>query len=422
VSDFTTFETALHEALIVYRHKRILLACSGGVDSVLLAHSFKHSRIDFALAHVNYGLRGEESLKDAEFVGNLASDLGVEIYTKSVQLNTAKSIQEEARNVRYQWFDKLCEQYDFDFIATAHHLDDSVEGMIMSVFSGASLNRLSGISDRSNIIRPLQNFSKAQLVEYAHMRQWNYREDSSNIKNDYLRNFVRNQVLADLEARNQHSKKQLLKSLQLFKQQKTLNQAYKKRLEDEVVSKSEKYSSYRIDRLVQLVPLDEHLKLLFEPLGFTDFNAIERLMVTENGKEVCSARYKLVKFEGELLLTTLSIPQPIFRASFDESKAQEIDQAQLAFRVRVRNDLDQHAHLEVRLWNSEDRIRLNRLKGSKKVSKLLRDLKIDPIAKSSVQVLLYNGRLLALLGHAVDVEFMPLTDETSFKEIIVWHD
>ncbi|MGA0031547.1 MAG: tRNA lysidine(34) synthetase TilS [Flavobacteriaceae bacterium] len=388
----------------------------------MLAHSFKHSRIDFALAHVNYGLRGEESLQDAEFVGNLASDLGVEIYTKSVQLNTAKSIQEEARNVRYQWFDKLCEHYDFDFIATAHHLDDSIEGMVMSVFSGASLNRLSGISDRSNIIRPLQNFSKAQLVEYAHMRQWNYREDSSNIKNDYLRNFVRNQVLADLEARNQHSKKQLLKSLQLFKQQKTLNQAYRKRLEDEVVSKSEKYSSYRIDRLVQLVPLDEHLKLLFEPLGFTDFKAIERLMVAENGKEVCSARYKLVKFEGELLLTTLSIPQPIFRASFDESKAQEIDQAQLAFRVRVRNDLDQHAHLEVRLWNSEDRIRLNRLKGSKKVSKLLRDLKIDPIAKSSVQVLLYNGRLLALLGHAVDVEFMPLTDETSFKEIIVWHD
>ncbi|MGA0012784.1 MAG: tRNA lysidine(34) synthetase TilS, partial [Flavobacteriaceae bacterium] len=188
------------------------------------------------------------------------------------------------------------------------------------------------------------------------------------------------------------------------------------------VSKSEKHSAYRIDRLVQLVPLDMHLKLLFEPFGFTDFNAIERLMVTENGKEVCSARYKLVKFEGELLLTTLSIPQPIFRASFDESKAQEIDQAQLAFRVRVRNDLDQHAHLEVRLWNSEDRIRLNRLKGSKKVSKLLRDLKIDPIAKSSVQVLLYNGRLLALLGHAVDVEFMPLTDETSSKEIIVWHD
>ncbi|MGA0829763.1 MAG: tRNA lysidine(34) synthetase TilS, partial [Flavobacteriaceae bacterium] len=381
MSDFTTFETALHEALIVYRHKRILLACSGGVDSVLLAHSFKHSRIDFALAHVNYGLRGEESLKDAEFVGNLASDLGVEIYTKSVQLNTAKSIQEEARNVRYQWFDKLCEQYDFDFIATAHHLDDSIEGMVMSVFSGASLNRLSGISDRSNIIRPLQNFSKAQLVEYAHMRQWNYREDSSNIKNDYLRNFVRNQVLAGLEARNQHSKKQLLRSLQLFKQQKTLNQAYRKRLEDEVVSKSEKHSAYTIDRLVQLVPLDEHLKLLFEPLGFTDFKAIEQLMVAENGKEVSSALY--------------------------ESKGQEIDQAQLAFRVRVRNDLDQHAHLEVRLWNSEDRIRLNRLKGSKKVSKLLRDLKIDPIAKSSVQVLLYNGRLLALLGHAVDVEFMP---------------
>ena len=422
MSDFTHFEIALNEALIVYRHKRVLLACSGGVDSVLLAHSFKHSEIDFALAHVNFGLRGKESLQDAEFVGALASDLGVEIYTKSVQLNTSRSIQEEARNVRYQWFGKLCEQYNYDFIATAHHLDDSIEGMIMSVFSGASLTRLSGISDRSNIIRPLQNFSKAQLVEYAHMRRWNYREDSSNVKNDYLRNFVRNQVLADLEVRNPHSKKQLLKSLQLFKQLKTLNQTYRKRLENDVVSESNEHSAYRIDRLVQLTPLNEHLRLLFEPFGFNDFKAIERLMVAENGKEVHSALYKLVKFEGELLLNTLSSLQPTLRASFNESKTQEIDQARPAFSVRVRNDLDQNAHLEVRLWNSEDRIRLNQLKGSKKVSKLLRDLKIDPVTKSSVQVLLYNGRLLALLGYGVDVDFMPLTDETPYKEITVWHD
>lgn len=422
MSDFTDFETALNEALIVYRHKRILLACSGGVDSVLLAHSFKDSGIDLAIAHVNYGLRGEESLQDAEFVCALAADLGVEVYTKNVQLNTAKSIQEEARNVRYQWFDQLCEQFNYDFIATAHHLDDSIEGMIMSVFSGASLNRLSGISDRSTIIRPLQNFSKAQLVEYAHMREWNYREDSSNLKNDYLRNFVRNQVLADLESRNPHSKKQLLRSLQLFKKQKTLNLAYRKRLENEVVSESEEHSAYRIEALLQLAPLDVHLRLLFEPFGFTDFEAIERLLVAENAKEVYSALYKLVKFEGELLLSSLSTPKPLFRARFNEPNTQEIDQAQPTFKLSVRNDLDQHGHLEVRLWNSEDRIRLKGLKGTKKVSKLLRDLKIDPIAKTAVQVLLYNGRLLAVLGHAVDADFTPLADETSYKEITVWHD
>lgn len=422
MADFTNFETALNEALIVYRHKRILLACSGGVDSVLLAHSIKDSGIDFGIAHVNYGLRGEESLQDAEFVCTLATDLGVEVYTKNVQLNTAKSIQEEARNFRYQWFDQLCEQFNYDVIATAHHLDDSIEGMIMSVFSGASLNRLSGISDRSTIIRPLQNFSKAQLVEYAHMREWNYREDSSNFKNDYLRNFVRNQVLADLEARNPHSKKQLLRSLQLFKEQKTLNLAYRKRLENEVVSESKEHSAYRIEALLQLAPLDVHLRLLFEPFGFTDFEAIERLMVAENAKEVYSALYKLVKFEGDLLLSSLSTPKPLFRARFNEPNTQEIDQAQPTFKLRVRNDLDQHGHLEVRLWNSEDRIRLSGLKGTKKVSKLLRDLKIDPIAKTAVQVLLYNGRLLAVLGHAVDADFTPLADETSYKEITVWHD
>jgi tRNA(Ile)-lysidine synthase len=165
-----------------------------------------------------------------------------------------------------------------------------------------------------------------------------------------------------------------------------------------------------------------HLRLLFEPFGFTDFEAIERLLVAENAKEVYSALYKLVKFEGELLLSSLSTPKPLFRARFNEPNTQEIDQAQPTFKLSVRNDLDQHGHLEVRLWNSEDRIRLSGLKGTKKVSKLLRDLKIDPIAKTAVQVLLYNGRLLAVLGHAVDADFTPLADETSYKEITVWHD
>lgn len=131
-------EIALQEALVVYRDKRLLLACSGGIDSVVLAHVLNKHNHDFGIAHMNYGLRGKESQRDEEFVADLARELGVEFYVKRAKLNTSKSIQEEARTLRYDWFFELRRQYKYDYVATAHHVDDSLEGMIMSVFSGGN--------------------------------------------------------------------------------------------------------------------------------------------------------------------------------------------------------------------------------------------------------------------------------------------
>lgn len=419
--ELQNFETALKEALLVHSDKRVLLACSGGVDSVLLAHALKKVGICFGLAHMNFGLRGRESEGDAEFVSALGQQLQVEVHSKAVVLNTERSIQQEARTLRYEWFEFLRRRHHYDAIATAHHLDDSIEGMLMSVFTGANLNRLSGISDHSCIIRPLQRFTKTQLLNYARAKNLTYREDSSNQRNDYLRNYVRNSVVKELELRNPDSKSQLISSLDWFKEQKALRWAYREQLEETLCTSLDTHTDYNITGLTKLNPLDAHVKLLFEPYGFTDYNAIVRLLNAENGKSVLSSAYRLVKFDRSLLLASIDTPKAVFRASFYPHSNEGSKNNEMIYQLEVREDLEESAQLSVRLWHSEDVILLKGKQNPKKVSKLLRDLKIDPITKSRVHVLCYNDQLLAVLGYKIDDRFVPLHSEKS-KIIQVWHE
>jgi len=414
-------EIALQEALVVYRDKRLLLACSGGIDSVVLAHVLNKHNYDFGIAHMNYGLRGKESQRDEEFVADLARELGVEFHVNHSKLNTSKSIQEEARTLRYDWFFELRRQYKYDYVATAHHVDDSLEGMIMSVFSGATISRLAGITDRENLVRPFQYCTKEQLLQYAKDYKLSYREDSSNRNNEYLRNYVRNKVLTDIEEQIPNTKARLLHSLGYFKQLNELTIAYRKHLEKTIVRSRSNCQAYAIDGIVELHPLSLHLRLLFEPFGFADFSTIEHLLVAENGKEILSATYRLVKFEEELLLGKIDSLKPRLRANFRDVLPRDIAQSQVVYTLEVRDSIAATSTLEVRLWNSEDSIKLKGQDKTKKVSKYLRDLKIDPITKSSVQILLSEDRLVAILGFAIDADFSPLSTDSS-KVIKIWHE
>jgi tRNA(Ile)-lysidine synthase len=421
VFEIKEIEIALQEALFVYRDKRVLLACSGGIDSVVLAHVLKKYKYDFGIAHMNYGLRGKESRKDEESVADLARDLGVEFYVKHAKLNTSKSIQEEARILRYDWFFELRRQYKYDLVATAHHADDSLEGMIMSVFSGATLNRLSGITDRENLIRPFQHCTKEHIIHYAKSYNLTYREDSSNRNNEYLRNYVRNKILTDIESQIPNTKARLLHSLGYFRQLNELTIAYRKLLEKTIVRSRSNCQAYAINGIIELHPLSLHLWLLFEPFGFADFSTIKHLLAAENGKEILSATYRLVKFEEELLLGKIQSVTTRLRANFSDVMPLDIAQSQVVFTLEVRDSIAAASTLEVRLWNSQDSIKLKGQDGTKKVSKYLRDLKIDPITKSSVQILLCEDRLVAILGYAIDADFSPRSTDSS-TIIKIWQE
>ena len=198
----STFQNALKK-LQVGQKDRLLLAVSGGLDSVVLTTITSMAGLDFGIAHANFQLRGEESTRDEEFVRNLAIQHGKPFVSK--KFDTAQfaekekeSVQLAARNLRYAWFKTMLgnKPGDYQWLVTAHHLDDNIETLLMHFFRGTGITGLTGIPERNEkVIRPLLSVSKNTIKDFAVSKNLKWVEDSSNAKDNYTRNFFRNQLI-----------------------------------------------------------------------------------------------------------------------------------------------------------------------------------------------------------------------------------
>ncbi|MCP4458593.1 MAG: tRNA lysidine(34) synthetase TilS [Cytophagales bacterium] len=181
--------------------QKILVAVSGGVDSIVLVHLLKELAHDVAVAHTNFQLRGEASDKDEQFVKDWCESNGVVCHARRV--NTAGvadqqgiSIQMAARELRYSWFEELLEEHNYQKIATAHHLNDSLETVLLNLTKGTGIRGLAGIpAVNERLIRPLIEITKEEILAYAKERDLKWREDTSNADSKYQRNFIRNEVV-----------------------------------------------------------------------------------------------------------------------------------------------------------------------------------------------------------------------------------
>lgn len=202
------FLTYIHKGNLIQKDETTLLAVSGGVDSVVMSFLFYEAKLKFAIAHCNFGLRGEASQKDERGVEALAQQYQIGFYRHSFDVRTyAKkkklSIQMAARVLRYRWFLRLLEKYAFDKLATAHHRDDSVETFLLNLIKGTGIAGLHGIlPKRGKLIRPLLFADKAMILHYAQEKSLLWHEDSSNCKNHYQRNLIRNKVIPLLKMIN----------------------------------------------------------------------------------------------------------------------------------------------------------------------------------------------------------------------------
>ena len=199
------FFANINKNLLFEKNDFLLLAISGGVDSVVLADLLYKGNFKWAMAHCNFSLRNKDADEDEAFVYQLAQKYNVQCYsikfdTKKYAQNKGLSIQMAARELRYQWFQELIKTYSFSYLLTAHHFDDSVETIFINILRGTGLNGLLGIEQKSNyIVRPLLPFTKEQIVQYAKQHQLSYREDVSNNEDKYLRNYLRLNILPKLK-------------------------------------------------------------------------------------------------------------------------------------------------------------------------------------------------------------------------------
>ena len=290
------------------KQSKFLIALSGGVDSMVLADLFNKNKLDFSIAHCNFKLRSKESDDDEDFVLNWCAKNKIQSYIS--RFNTTNyckknkiGIQEGTRNLRYDWFYKLKDLYNFDYIVTAHHLDDQIETYLINSMRGSGLNGLVGIPEKqNNLFRPLLEILKDQILEYAKSNNIDFREDSSNLKNDYYRNMIRNSIIPEFKRFDDNVMLKFQTTINNLNSTKIFADITLNEIKSKIFDLSENNIKINIDDLKKLEPLDYYAHHLFVEFKF-DFKEIIKLFKSDSGKYIKSNSHKLTKKKNYLIIT-----------------------------------------------------------------------------------------------------------------------
>lgn len=412
-----------------------LLACSGGVDSSCLAHLFYRSPFKFALAHVNYKLRGEDSDKDALFVQNLAKQYQVKCYLKEVDLgielsNKKSNLQEAARTIRYDFFTSLSKKTDQSIIlVTAHHRDDRMETSMINMLRGTGLQHLSGFGNEA-IARPLLKKNRLEIIEYLNKNQLTYREDASNQSTKYLRNFLRNDIIPKLEVKYPNTKKGWSISLDnLERSAKLLDQLVSNKIAEIRNSSSAGYPViYRIDKIAERSKL-ELLYHHFSSFGF-HYDQIKQLLSSQTGAKMFANKYSLAIDRNELILDQLHSHNSFLSYSIS-TDTESIDfQKDTILQLSYINEVTQFEKgklylakhklvypLRLRKWKDGDKFKAYGLKSkSIKVKDYLTNKKVSKHRKDRTYILESDGEIISIIGMEIAYPYR-VTKQT--KDILV---
>lgn len=421
VSDIQDF---IKSEELIQPGEKILVAVSAGVDSMVLAHILDGLGYDLGLAHVNFQLRGQESDLDEEFIRQTATALNMPVYIKKVNIRKPKkraiSTQMAARDLRYQWFHELLEVHDYQKIATAHHLNDVLETVLLNLTKGTGIAGLHGILPKQKaLVRPLIGTAKEQIVEYARNAGLKWREDQSNALDNYQRNLIRNQVVP------------VLKKINPSIEATTKNTV-------EIIRSVEKQYLNSIEQLQNelFVPDGVHLKILKNKL-----NGIEPAVFSDlvrnfgfNYHQCKCILYEALRYTGKIFRSgshTLNIDRDeiIISPNTKHDLNVTIDKDRLGLIYVGKNQwhLAEYAAekysiktdnwvgafdrdllvfpLRVRNWLPGDRFRPMGMKNFKKISDFLVDNKVPVNYKTQALVLLSNDKIIWLVGHRIDDRF-----------------
>ena len=423
------FKSHLLNELPFLFSSKIIIATSSGVDSVVLCSLCKKLDLDFSIAHCDFSLRGKESDIDAKFTEDFAKSLDVLFYRK--KFNTKKyktknhlSIQMAARELRYKWFDKLLVNYDY--VLTAHHLDDQLETFLINLSRGSGLIGLMGIpAINDKKIRPLLSFSKDQILNYAIANKIKWREDSSNLSDDYLRNEIRNKVISNFKKSSPTLLSNFNNSLRYLKGSRSVLSEKINEVSKSILVEDGYQIKYRIEGILKLKNLEFYLHEFFYKYGFSKVNDIKNILTSQSGKYVSSKTHRIVKDRDYLILEEISTnkfdPIKIFNdltnvetiygdlsfnliENFEKSLTLSsvcVDEGKLVYPLRVECCVQ-----------GMDFIPLG-MKGKKTLSKFFKDEKISIIDKKRTLILINgNNELIWVVNQRIDDRYK-LSDSTN---------
>lgn len=397
--------------------KKLLIACSGGLDSVVLTHLMKEAGFEISLAHCNFSLRGKESDGDEMFVIGLAKQMNISVFAETFDTHKFAeehkvSTQMAARTLRYNWFDEILINFKFDFLLTAHHLDDDLETFFINLSRGTGLNGLTGIPKKNNkIIRPILDFSREEILQYAEKNNLKWREDSTNQKSDYLRNKLRLEVLPKFKETNETVLKNFQKTQKNLQASRHLIEDYMSLIYKLVVSEAKDSYKINIQKLKELPHTDELLYELLNGFGFTEWQDISNLLNAQTGKQIFSKTHQLLKNRKELILSEIILNELI--EEFLISKEGITTPIQLKIEASKyigeteKNLIYVSAEklkfpLKLRKWRSGDSFQPFGMNGKKKLSKFFKDEKIPLTEKDKIWLLLSEDKIVWVIGYRMD--------------------
>lgn len=436
-----------------WRNCKIILAVSGGVDSMAMAQLMWRARdhfsrtpegiagFDIVVAHCNFQLRGGDSDKDADLVREWCAKNDVAFYqkafeTKSIIRSEGGSVQVVARKLRYTWFEELRKELAFDCIATAHHQQDSVETLLMNFFTGTGIAGLHGIlPEQKRIIRPVLSFKKEALNQYALEKAVAWREDTSNQKGDYLRNKVRLELLPRIASIFPNVVQNLYQNSLRFGEAEQLYQQAIKRYRKKLLEQRGKDHYIPLRKLVHCEPLPTITYELLKPFGLSPAQLPDALQLihSDTGRYLDIGEYRLLKDRNFFIITALETKKS--ECILIEEDTRQIENSSFRLKIKPTKQLPGAGQilpedafvdaaylnfpLYARPWREGDYFYpFGMGMKKKKVKKLLIDLKMPLHEKEKVWVIESNKKIVWVCGIRSDERFRV---QAKTKEILHLH-
>ncbi len=423
--------------------KKLLLAVSGGVDSVVLVDLFYKAGFTIGMAHVNFQLRGKESDEDALFVASWAKQLQLAFFLKKTDTKAYArmhklSVQMAARELRYRWFDALLQTHNYDYLLTGHHLNDTVETFFINLSRRSGLQGLLGIPEvQGKVIRPLLPFTREEIMQYAQKNKLHWREDASNAGNKYVRNQIRHILIPALtridpgfvQAIN-HSQKHLQNAQYLVTDY--INDVKK------ITGFHGEQPVINIRKLQSFPHPDAVLYELLKDYGFEDWDSVYQLPAAQTGKRVFSQTHVLLKDRENLVLSVISTPvlpaqKTIVGEGFEidgQTYVLQVVNRKFDLKLTTKNRhsilLDHqkiHYPLFIRKWKAGDTFYPLGMQKKKKLSDFFINQKLSRFEKEKIYLLCdSNDAIVWVIGQRIDDRFKITNNTTKILKISLQHE
>jgi tRNA(Ile)-lysidine synthase len=451
------FDNYISENKLFTRRDKLLVAVSGGADSMALLCLLWENNYDFGIAHCNFQLRGEESDADEKFVERFAGFVTSNFHkrrfdTEGVAMAQKKSIQETARDLRYEWFEELRQKYDYQYVLTAHHASDSVETMLFNLSRGTGLKGLTGIKPKNgNVIRPLLGATKADVLAYIEEYKIPFREDSSNESDKYSRNFIRHQVVSKFGELNPDFEQNVLNTIYRLEEAQKLIEFSIKSIRAQIVKTSGSQTRISLDTLKHMPSNKTILFEILKEFGFNGQQVFDILNDAKTGAKFYSSTHELLIDRTDIIVQlidkqrdndftrtftegyrTVVVKQGYFNisektkaVSFNDCKMTMMKLTELKPLINTNKNTAQLNYaqlifpLKLRHWQTGDRFQPIGMNGnSQLLSDYFQQQKMSEYDKKNVWILENgDGRICWVVGYRIAEPFKLMEKTKEYLEI-----